>query len=268
MPTVAAMIPDPAARRLTSEQVGTLAAVRFCETAEALLELVARGGVDAVVADLHDVEGGSVLPAFRAIRERAPHLPLVVYCLPTPEALRELPIRGADVRGLSLVFRNYEHLGLALSQVLRPLKVPSAAETVARHCVPVVSTQFRPFLLVCALKASPRLRVGTAVRWTGASRRTLERSLRGARLPSAAAVLGSCTALHAAWWLDVQGWSTKQVLTEMRFSHGSGITRVLQRHFHCSVRTLRAEGGFAALLYRFETTLLGSANPPERIRRA
>jgi len=268
MPTVAAMIPDPAARRLTTEQVGTLATVRFCETAEALLELVGRGGVDAVVADLHDAAGASILPAFGILHGQAPHLPLVLYCLPTPEALRELPIRGAGVRGLTLVFRNFEHLGLALAQVLRPLRAPSAAETIAHHCVPVVPMPFRPFLLVCALKASPRLRVGMAVRWSGASRRTLERSLRGARLPGAAAMLGSCTALHAAWWLDVQGWSTKQVLAEMRFSHGSSITRVLQRHFHCSVKTLRAEGGFSELLYRFETTLLGGAIPPERARPA
>ena len=64
MPTVAAMIADPADRRLTAEQVGQLAVVRFCETVEGLVELVAGGGVDAVVADLHDASGTSILPTF------------------------------------------------------------------------------------------------------------------------------------------------------------------------------------------------------------
>jgi len=268
MPTVAAMIADPADRRLTAEQVGQLAVVRFCETVEGLVEMVAGGGVDAVVADLHDASGTSILPTFRILHRQAPHLPLILFCLPTPEALRDLPLSGAVVRGLSLVFRNYEHLGLALAQVLGPPRLPSAAETLGRHVVPLVPGPFQPFVLVCACKASPNLRVSTAARWSGTSRRTLERSLRLARLPSAGAILGSCTALHVAWWLDVQGWSTKQVVAEMGFSHASALIRVLQRHFGCSVKSLRDEGGFAELLYRFETALLGGPMASEPVRSA
>jgi hypothetical protein len=266
MPTVAVMLAGRAAQALAAEQIGTLATVRFCESIGALLELVAGGDLDAVVADLRDISGNSILPVFGALRVQTPHLPLVLHCIPTPEALRELPETSAFRGGLSLVFRNYEHLGAALRPMLLPLRVPSAGETLARHVVPLVPGPFRPFVLICALKASPGLRVGTAAKWSGASRRTLERSLNHARLPSAASVLGSCTALHAAWWLDVQGWSTKQVVTEMRFSRASGIIRLLQRHFGCSVKSLRAEGGFHELLRRFEATLLGDALPAARSR--
>ena len=266
MPTVAVMLAGSAAQALAAEQIGGLATVRFCETVESLLELVAGGDVDAVVADLRDASGDSILPAFGALRLQTPQLPLVLHCIPTPEALRELPDSSAFRRGLSLVFRNYEHLGAALRPLLRPARVPSAADTIARHVVPLVPNPFRPFALVCALKASPRIRVGTVAKWSGASRRTLERSLQRARLPSAGSILGSCTALHAAWWLDVQGWSTKQVIAEMRFSYSSGLTRVLQRHFGCSVKSLRDAGGFQELLFRFETTLLGGAVPPRQLQ--
>lgn len=265
MPTVVAMIADPAARRLAGEQVGDLATVRFCETVDGLIEMVAEGPVDAVIADLHDASGTAILPTLSIIRRQSPHLPLVLYCLATPEALRELPDIMAMGRGLSLIFRNLEHLGLSLGPLLRPPRVPSAAETLARHVVPLVPVPFRPFVLVCVFKASPHLRVSTAASWSGASRRTLERSLQRARLPSAAVVLGSCTALHAAWWLDVQGWSSKQVVAEMGFSHASGLIRVLQRHFGCTVKSLRDEGGFQELLARFEGTLLGVALPPARL---
>jgi AraC-like DNA-binding protein len=262
------LIVDSADRRLTAEQVGGLAMVRFCESVDALLDLVGGGGVDVVVADLHDVSGTSVLPTFRVLHQQVPHLPLIVFCLPTPEALRELPLSNAVMRGFSLVFRNYEHLGLALAPLLGPPRVPSAAETLARHVVPLVPGPFQPFVLVCAYKASPRLRVSTAAHWSGTSRRTLERALRRARLPSAGVVLGSCTALHAAWWLDVQGWSAKQVLAEMGFSHPSRLTRLLRRRFACSPRSLRNEGGFHELLYRFEATLLGPAAPSAPARSA
>jgi AraC-like DNA-binding protein len=268
MPTVAAMIADPAGRRLTAEQVGTLAAVRFCDRVESLIEIVAVGNIDAVVADLHDATGVSVLPTLGLLHRQTPHLPLVLFCPPTPEAVRELPLSSAMFRGMTLVFRNCEHLGVALAALLESSPVPSAAETLARHVVPLVPAPFQPFVLVCACKASPRLRVRTAARWSGGSRRTLERSLRLAGLPSAGAVLGSCTALHAAWWLDVQGWSAKQVVADMQFSHASALSRVLRRHFGCTVKSLRDEGGFGELLYRFETTLLGGPVTSESARSA
>ena len=104
MPTVAVMLTGRAAQALAAEQIGTLATVRFCESIGALLETVAKGDVDAVVADLRDVSGQSILPAFGALRHQAPHLPLILHCLPTPEALRELPDTSAFRRGLSLVF--------------------------------------------------------------------------------------------------------------------------------------------------------------------
>jgi AraC-like DNA-binding protein len=96
-------------------------------------------------------------------------------------------------------------------------------------------------------------------------RRTLERSLLQARLPSARQLLGWCTALHAAWWLDVQGWPAKQVVAEMGFSHKSAIVRALRRSFGCTMRSLRETGGFQELLHRFELTLLDSRTPRAQI---
>jgi hypothetical protein len=265
MPTVAVLLAG-SARAQAREEIGTLATVRFCETAESLLSLAAEGGVDAVVADLRDAAGTSVLPALGAIHRRTPHLPLILHCVPTPAAQRDLPDFVAVARSLSLVFRGSEHLGLELRRQLSPARVVGPGETLARHLVPVVPVPFRAFVLVCAFKASPRLTVSTAARWSGGLRRTLERSLRRAGLPGAGVVLGSCIALHAAWWLDVQGWSTKQVAAEMGFSYASGILRVLEHHFGSSVKSLRREGGFQELLSRFETSLLPGDSPPARLQ--
>src|SRR2546425_647655 len=105
MPTVAVMLAGRPAQDLAAEQIGALATVRFCETTEALLELLARGDVDAVVADLRDALGNSTLPIFGALRLQSPHLPLILHCVPTPEGLRELPETRAAVVGRSRVRR-------------------------------------------------------------------------------------------------------------------------------------------------------------------
>ena len=266
MPVVAVMVAGAELQELAREQIGTAAVVRFCATAESLVALAAEGAVDAVISDIRDTAGASVMPALAVIRYRAPRLPLMLYCLPTPEALRDLPSIIAVTRGLNVVFRDGEHLGLALRPLLRESPVPGAGETLARHLVPLVPGPFRPFLLACALKASPRLKVGTAATWSGVPRRTLERSLLQARLPSARQLLGFCTALHAAWWLDVQGWPAKQVVTEMGFAHKSAIVRVLRRYFGCTMGSLRETGGFRELLHRFELTLLDPQTPRAQIR--
>ncbi len=263
MPTIAAMIVGTAAQRLAAEQIGERADVRFCETLEALSALVATGA-DAVVTELRDVTGADVSPVVAAIRREAPDLPIVLQFAAAPAALRDFPDLVMRGRGLSVAMRNYEHLGLLVRPLLNPPRVPSAAETLARHIVPVVPVPLRPFFVITALKASPRLPLATAVVWSGITRRTLERTLRRAKLPGAGAVLGSCTALHAAWWLDVQGWSAKQVVTEMGFRHPSSVTRLLYRYFRCTVKSLRVEGGFQELLYRFETMLLGGPILPTR----
>jgi AraC-like DNA-binding protein len=256
MPTIAALVTDPAARRLAAEQIGGRAAVHFCESIQDLSELIALGTADVAVADLQDATGASVVATFGALRREVPDIPLIIFCPATPAALREVPDIVALGRRLDLVFQGKDHLGLALKPFLEPLRVSRPGEMLARHIVPLAPTPFRPFIAVIALKASPRLRVGTAATWSGVSRRTLERSLQHAGLPSAAVLLGSCTALHVAWWLDVQGWSVKHVVTEMGFSHKSGLNRVLRRYLNCSTRSLPEEGGFQGLLARFEAALV------------
>ena len=266
MPTVAVMVVGSAVQDLAREQIGEMAGIRFCVTRDSLVRLASEAGIDAVIADVRDAAGASVMPAFAEIHRHTPRLPLILFCLPTPQALRDLPSFIAVTPGLNLVLRNCEHLGLALRPILRAARVPGAGETLARHLVPLVPGPFRPFLLVSALKASPGLTVGTAAVWSCVPRRTLERSLHRARLPSASVLLGSCTALHAAWWLDVQGWPAKQVVTDMGFPHASSIVRLLRRYFGCTMGSLRDVGGFQELLRRFELTLVEPHAPRPEVR--
>ncbi len=255
MPTIAALIVEPEEQAFVAEQLAGIVTPRFCDSIESLKRLVRAGHVRGVLADVRDRWGSDVLPALRELRLREPALPLVVCLRPTPPLLRELPALIGAVPGAGVVLRGFEHIGLAVRRLLRASRPPSAAETVLRRLVPLTPASLHPFLTICSLKGSPRLRVTSAAAWSRIPRRTLERRLTDAHLPAPATVVGSCAALHAAWWLDVHGWPTKQVIEEMQFSHLSALTRNLQRHFGCSVSQLRDYGGFNVLLLRFERVL-------------
>src|SRR6185437_6099359 len=135
MPTVAVMVPGRPAQRQAAEQIGTLATTRTCETVDELMRLVEGGGLDVVVADLRDAMGAKVLPAFAAIRQHAPSLPLVLYFAPTPAALREVPDIIAVARGVQVALRSPAHLRLVLRPLLSPPRVPGPGETLVRHLV-------------------------------------------------------------------------------------------------------------------------------------
>jgi hypothetical protein len=255
MPAIVALIVEPEEQEFVRGQLAGVATPRFCDRVEALEAIVAAGMAQAVLADLRDKAGVQVAPVLRRLRSRMPALPIVLCFRPTPLTLREVPDLLGTMPGTGLVLRGFEHVGLAMKKLLHSPRPPSAAETLLRRLVPLTPASLQPFFTVCAVKGSPRLRVPAVAAWSRIPRRTLERRLSEAQLPGAAGVVGAFAALHAAWWLDVYGWPTKQVIEEMQFSHLSSLTRTLKRHFGCSVSQLDDYGGFNVLLLRYEETL-------------
>lgn len=255
MLTIAALIVEPNERAFVQDQLHGTALPRFCDSADALERLVETGAVQAVLSDLRDRSDTDMLPVLGAMRSRWPSLPLLVCFRPTPAALREVPALVHSIPGMTVVLRGFEHIGLAVKHVCQGPRPSSAAETLLRRLVPVAAEPLQPFITICALKSAPRLRVASAAAWSRIPRRTLERRLTDAKLPGAADIIGLCSALHAAWWLDIQDWPTKRVLEEMRISHSSALTRTFQRHFGCSILELRDHGGFTVMLMRAEQLL-------------
>lgn len=255
MPAIVVLIVEPEEQAFVREQLSGIVTPRFCDSVEALEAIVLSGTVRAVLADVRDKSGAETLPVLQRLRNRLPALPLVMCFRPTPLALREVPDLMRTVPGMGIILRGFEHIGLAVKKLLHGPRPPSAAETLLRRLVPLTPAALQPFFTVCAVKGSPRLRVNAAAELSRIPRRTLERRLTDAQLPGAAGCVGSFAALHAAWWLDVYGWPTKQVIEEMQFSHLSSLTRTLKRHFGCSVSQLQDYGGFNVLLLRYEQAL-------------
>lgn len=255
MPLVVALIVGIESQSFVREQVGTLGALHFVETMDELERAALELSPDVVLADLRDRAGAGVLPSLAMLRGRRPALPLVVCPAPAPAALQDLHDVVSSGLDIGVLLRGFEHIGLGLRAALASRHAPSAGETLVEQVVPRVSSSLRSFFTLASVKASPRLRVLTAATWCGLAPRSLERHLQAERLPNARTVIGSCVGLHVAWWLDVQGWSVKQVIAEMGFGDPAALARPLKRHFGCTPRTLRAAGGFNALLRHFNLRL-------------
>ena len=253
MRRIVALVASEDERRRVAEQLAG-AAVRYCDTVGALETLAGAGGAgtggfDAVVAGLRDAAGAPVAPAVVALQARIPGLRVLLHVALSRGAARELvSAAGTGVRA-EYALLPFERLDAAVERLLAP-HPSSAAGTLVTRLAGDVPAGVRAFVTVCALRATPRLRVRTAAAWSRVSVRTLERRLRRAHLPAASFVLRASSGLHAAWWLDVQEWPVKRVVAEMGFSHASALTRLLRRYCGCTPSTLREEGGFDAALDR------------------
>jgi len=83
--------------------------------------------------------------------------------------------------------------------------------------------------------------------------RTLEWRLRCAGTLPPAELLALCTCLHAAWRLDVLGWTPKRTAIESRFSNSAALGNFLERHTGMRPREIVHRKTFDDLLERFES---------------
>lgn len=259
---IVAVVASEDERRRVAEQLAG-ASVRYCETVAALEALAGAGGagaggIDAVVTGLRDAAGAPVAPAVVALQAHVPGLRVLFHAALSRGGARELvAAAGSGVRA-EYALLPFERLDAAVERLLAP-HTPSAGGTLVTRLAGDVPAGVRPYVTVCALRATPRLRVRTAAAWSRVSVRTLERRLRRAHLPAASFVLRASAGLHAAWLLDVHDWPAKRVVAEMRFSHASALTRLMRRYCGCTPSTLREEGGFDAALDRVASAFRASA---------
>ncbi|MFZ5623159.1 MAG: hypothetical protein ACOY71_01840 [Gemmatimonadota bacterium] len=247
---IALLIPGHDARAAVERELQGLAAPHVCETMSGLAELAERRPpLRAVVTAARDRNGTAVMPALILLRERLPRLPFVLVGPPSGDALDEVQHLVSDQPHLGLEFAADEAGDLAhvLRIALQPTYIPSAAGVLAHRLVPLVAPLARPLVALGALKALPKLDVGTAAAWLRVPAKTLYGHISGARLGSPKPVLGRLAALHAVWWLE-RGWTAQQVASAMGFALPGTVGDLVRDYAGGSVRDYRAPGSFYALL--------------------
>jgi hypothetical protein len=228
--------------------------VRYCETSDALLKLVAAGGVDVAVTELRDRHNESVSPAIATLHERAPGVPVVTYFAPSPATLQEVP--AALTAGASeCAIRGYDRLGGVVRRVLAPQWRPGAGLPLLEMLRPLLPTDLEEFGIACALKASPRLTPERLASWIRVRERTLRSRLQRADLAAPGTFIDYGAAVHAACMLDLHGFKVEAVVETMQFGSTRALNALLRQYTGKSAKELREHGGFSVLLLQAEQVL-------------
>ena len=125
---------------------------------------------------------------------------------------------------------------------------PGVAPLLLHHFMPHVPPGLAVFLVLAILEAPARRSVAELAAWSQSSVRTIERHLSRERWPAAHVVAHAFSALDAVWLMTEYGWSARRVQEVRRFSHPSGVTRLLSTYAGTKPATLIADGGLPAAL--------------------
>jgi AraC-like DNA-binding protein len=232
-----------------------------CETREALLLLAARHHVDAVLLEPRDRRGESLLPVVRAVRDRFPWIPILLYCAPAPDEMRELPRfcrAGVD----EVVPRTVEGLGASLAAALRSARAPAVAAEVLAALEPAVAPNAVPILAHCLEHATTRLSVREVATAFGLHRRTLVNRLAAAGLPSPFAVIAWCRLCVAARLLEDPRRRVEHVAFHLGYHSASALRHALRKYLGLRPTELRECGGLARVVDALAGRIRARPSPP------
>lgn len=91
-------------------------------------------------------------------------------------------------------------------------------------------------------------------------RRTLERRLQEAHLPTAHLIITWCRLLYAGWALGVLKYPVKRVIQELGFSSAQTLYYLFKHYAGVTPRESREAEGFHFLLRQFDTLLQSASS--------
>ena len=126
----------------------------------------------------------------------------------------------------------------------------SACHVILRELEARVPERFRGIVVTAILAGTSRFSVRELAHRCDIGVRTLDWRLRSSPC-SPRKLLGWIMCLHAAWRLDVLGWTLKRVAAEAGFSDSAAVSDLMQRLAHIRPGALAHRGGFWKLLDDF-----------------
>jgi hypothetical protein len=258
--TVARLSAEVPVDRGVEADLAGLATVRHCETADALLHLVATHQVDGVVVDLLDQTGASTVPLIKTARKQHSGLRIVIDLPAAPTAFEQAPAllqAGAS----EVAVRGYDRPGDMIVTVLAPDWQTGAGPALVDTVPPIVPKSLKPFAIACALKGSPRLTVELVAGWVRTSSRTIRSRLRQAKLFSPLAFLRYCSAAHAMCLLYPQRLHPNRVVERMRFGTRRALNELIEKYASHSGEAVPERWAYAVLLLRADEFLRRHPRP-------
>lgn len=216
------------------------------------------GGVRALLVEDADADGRSTESLVREVRTRWPHLAVLLYCQPgrTPSSsicalvqagVHELVLRGID---------DERH---ALRAALRAGEQRSVAALLLDRVRPRVPLAVWPVVECFLRRAAEPVTVDEVARTLGVHRKTLVNRLAAAGCPPPMVVRTWCRLLVVARLLEEPTRTLEGIALQLDFPSGTALRNQLRRHVGCTAQELRARGGLAHALPRFEALLAGAS---------
>ena len=243
-----AILAGAGSRHEFARQLAPLGEVTWCDGGASLVAEVRSGGVGAVVTGLSDERRRSVAPLVSDIADYQPSLPMIISTRVDRAAIDGLlAVLTLGLR-MECAVRPFARLDRVVRFMLAENYRPGVAPLLLHHFMPHVPPALAVFLVLAILEAPARRSVAELAAWSRSSVRTIERHLSRERWPTAHVVAHAFSALDAAWLMTEYGWSARRVQEVRRFSHPSGVTRLLSTYAGTKPATLIADGGFPAAL--------------------
>jgi hypothetical protein len=260
--TVAVLAAGADAQTAAAAELEGIGQLRYCETADALGRLIDRNGIHAIVTEPYD---SLTLPASSFIgrfRDRLPDVPIVVWLTPSPATVREMPAAlGAGATDFSV--RGFDRLGDLVRAALTPGWRLGASMPLLYLMRLLVPADLEEFVIVCAIKGSPRLTSSRVAEWIRVKERTLRDRLQHASLAPPSVFIDYATAVHAAYLLDPLGLQPGTVVERMRFGRTRSLNSLLRQYAGRSAHAVRQHGGLRLMLREAERSLRRPIPGPE-----
>ena len=241
------------------------AVVRFAERAEELRRSIAENPPEAALVELVASEGDPTERALEIVKRLTPAVPVCAYIPLSPNEVREAVLLAG--RGLVAdVITIGEDLRARLKELL--LRSHERSETAA--VIDVWYDRVRPeayqIVQACIEASGTAVTVTEVARRLNKSLRALERKAARAGLPPVRRVVKWCRLLRAMYRLDRRGASVKTVASELGYPSASSLAQQLQRYTGLTMSSLRAGGGFPALMAIVRTELVIAQDQARRHR--
>ena len=228
--------------------------VRYCETADRLIQLVEEATPDVVVSELRDAVGNAVAPAVAVLHDRRPNLPIIAHFIASPTTLHDVPT--ALAAGVSeTAVRGHDHLGKAVRIAWRRRWHSGAQRLLLDSFRKLLPANLLEFAIACAIAAAPRLTGKKLSSWLRGSERTLRAQLQQAGLHPPSYFIEFGTVVHATYLLDRLGLEPHDVAENLGFADRRSLNRLLRRYVGKNARDFRRHDDFASVLRSAELFL-------------
>jgi hypothetical protein len=267
VPTVLALVSRPESRAYVGRAIRPFGAVRFCTVVSQLWPELVVGDVLAVVAEPFDADKRSTAPPLVELRRVLPTIPVIIW---SPENVANESGDGvvpATERSTTSTIAS--DLSAALSAVASTARAQNPTRIVL-DAIDIIEPALPPLANAYLHHVIRHARAGLRVRDALApldpsKRRSLDRQLADAHMPTAQSLVGWSLALHATWYWSIPTQTFESAATLLGFAEAKALRGIVTNRVG-SPRDLMRRGGFHHVLDRFLRLLHGDWSA-ESVRR-